>query len=165
MTLDGKQLRILLAIAAAVAGLAATVQTARQARRLILQVVQKSAILGELRRMEMDVSEDRRLLQTFAELRGQPTVDPAELLRQTGLEGRVEWREKERRPLTAGWVLRRLELSGADIPFGAWADLLNRIEQLRPLAHLAEVSLQAAEGTPGAGRAAAAVEIIEAPAS
>jgi hypothetical protein len=165
MAWDRKSRLTTLAALAAIAGMASTVHVARVSYPLVRQVVQKHLVLMELRRLEKGAAEDRLLTQAFAEFRAKPSIDPAELLKQSGLDGRVEWREKERRPLVEGWVLRRIELSGADVPFSQWAAFLARLEEGRPAARLVEMSLQPSERATGTGRAAAAVEIIEAPAT
>ena len=149
------------AMAALLAGVAATVQSVRATPEKTRQLERKVADLGRLRKWQEERQDHLAALQPFEALKSPSPVLLADLAKKSFADARPDVRFREARPAADGWRVNTADVLLEKVRMADVSLFILAAENQRPPWKLVECSMTAGEQSPGYGRAVLVFEALE----
>lgn len=146
------------ALAVFMVGVLASILAFRQNLDLRGKMQNKMATLAGLTEMKQTRDRHQAALRVFEGLSNAPSVSLASLSRAALTNAAPEIRERESRNLTAGWMLRQMEVVFNEVSLSQIPDFLQAAEMQRPPWRLVECTLASSRQADGLGRAVLILE-------
>ena len=151
----------LLAVATCILGVVLTADSVIQAPQFAELMKRKQADLDCLLALRHDRERDLGAIRAFDQLPTKTAPPLGDLVNSVLPGTRPAIRQRETRPVAAGWSVRSAEVSFDGIKLADAARFLAKAGEARPPWRLAEFSATALEQSPASARVSAVLEALE----
>ncbi|MBU0678565.1 MAG: hypothetical protein KJ626_10655 [Verrucomicrobia bacterium] len=125
------------------------------------RIARKAADLDTLRGLKAGSANERAAVATYEALSSKTVVPLRDVLSEAGVSDKAEIRERDARPVSSGWTLRRMDVIFDELPLKGLGAFLSVAEKQRPPWQLVECHITASEKAGRDARVTLLMETLE----